>query len=421
MVFPAIKDFREIQFVAEGVNGGAKGTNVTPVLEWRGTGIGEDLTEVKFVDENVGVLGGVNETYIAKVMASLGMDETPFTFEQMAFVLSGAIRGKTYGIQDGAGSDYIYTYDFPVKASSIRLVADTISFIAAGPSMDDSGSGLGFLQEGDTIQVSNTLGGTNDDIYRIISDGAASVGLGTAPADEAAGEDIEIIVLTQAFTCRAGNIQRVWESAYVFPTDLEIKGDGGSDSDAVMMSWNGFGRQWNSQVLGFEDLAIPAVTRSIFTKGVLSIDAIGGTMGNTPIANTNLGFSVKINTGIIPIMASNGELFFAFAERRNRYEFVSEIKMEYNPTTVIEIDAWKAQTKRQVEIKLIGDAFQTPGTVYSVDTCLIQMPGKWEKFSGLEDVEGGDTVTGTFRAQYDATPAVAPTIVIATEKVNILS
>lgn len=420
MSLEAIKDFREIQFGIEKVNSGGAGTAVTPTLQYRGLGGGEDLTQINFKEEHIGILGGVNESYNPFVLASLALESTPFSFEQAAFLMGLGMRGQMYGIQDGAGSDYIYTRDFPTTPASVEITATTISFTLATSTVADSGNGLAFIKEGDYVEVSGST--SNDGIYRVAtSAGAASFTTAEALVDEAASASVTITVLVQAATCVAGNNKRQWRSSYIFLADFEITGGGGEDADAVMMSWNLFGRQWDSYPTGFANIATPAVTYAMFPKAKFYIDAIGGTMGNTEKSGTLLGFTFRVVTPIRAVFAANGQLYFAHAKRARPYEVTCDIEMLYDATTIAEIDNWKAKTKRQIEIKLEGAAFGTPGTTYSVDTCRLQMPGTWETFPSLDDVAGGDKITGTFRAQYDATPAIPPQVIIATEKANVLS
>jgi hypothetical protein len=65
-------------------------------------------------------------------------------------------------------------------------------------------------------------------------------------------------------------------------------------------------------------------------------------------------------------------------------------------------------------------ALSTTG-VYTKKLVQIDLPGKWESFDGLEDVEGGDIVRGTFRCKYNATAALNPAILVVNELSSLVS
>lgn len=108
---PGIKAFRKIQLAREGT----MGTPVAATALWRGAGTMEDLQEVVFVEEDVGILPGMDRTYIPKFEAALEMEETPATFEQLPYLFEGGVKAIN-PVQDGAGSDRIYTYTMPTTA-----------------------------------------------------------------------------------------------------------------------------------------------------------------------------------------------------------------------------------------------------------------------------------------------------------------
>jgi len=111
---PGITKLSYVQLGKEGT----AGSEAAATVIWRGNGAFEDETEVQFVEENVGYLSGVDRTAIYKVGGTLPLEDTPATFEQLPYLLDAGVDSVT-GVQDGAGSGYIYTYNFP------KTVADT--------------------------------------------------------------------------------------------------------------------------------------------------------------------------------------------------------------------------------------------------------------------------------------------------------
>lgn len=97
------------------------GTATTPTTIWRGLGALTDGRIVTFPEEFIGVIGGGDRSYIARVEATLSMDSTDATFEQLPHLLIAGIAATTAGTQDGTGSGYVYTYTIPFStAPSIK-------------------------------------------------------------------------------------------------------------------------------------------------------------------------------------------------------------------------------------------------------------------------------------------------------------
>lgn len=92
---------------------GAESTQFTPVTattKWVGPGGSfTDVDNQQFVDENVGIVGGVDHSYSPSRLTTLETNETEANFEQTLYALRGSVR-EVAGVQDGTGSDYIYNF-----------------------------------------------------------------------------------------------------------------------------------------------------------------------------------------------------------------------------------------------------------------------------------------------------------------------
>lgn len=110
---PGVRALRKIQLGVES----AKGTAVAATALWRGQGVIEDQTEVMFPEEDIGYLSGIDRSYIPRNLAAITFEQTPATFEQLGYVLDAGVKTVS-GVQDGAGSDYTYTYTFPTSAAN---------------------------------------------------------------------------------------------------------------------------------------------------------------------------------------------------------------------------------------------------------------------------------------------------------------
>jgi hypothetical protein len=106
-----VKTLRRIQMGAEAT----PGTELDATFKWRGVGSIADETEVQFAEEDVGFIAPTLRSYIAQEIATLELADTEATFEQLPYILSAGISEEA-GVQDGAGTLYIYDYDFAEAA-----------------------------------------------------------------------------------------------------------------------------------------------------------------------------------------------------------------------------------------------------------------------------------------------------------------
>ncbi len=109
-----IKPLRKLQLGRETT----AGTASVATTIWRGSGVIEDQHELKFAEEDIGYLTGVDRTYVPKLLGALAMDSVPATFEQLPHVFEAGIAALGTGVSDtGAGATgKIYTYTIPTTA-----------------------------------------------------------------------------------------------------------------------------------------------------------------------------------------------------------------------------------------------------------------------------------------------------------------
>jgi hypothetical protein len=199
---------------------------------------------------------------------------------------------------------------------------------------------------------------------------------------------------------------------YCFVTDFELAFKAG---EALMMSATIEGRQVSlSNFTG--GLNLPAIEEILGSKGKLYIDAVGGTIGTTQASNTVLAGSLKIKTGLVAVPTADGNLYFSFV-KSTMPDVVLEITFEHEGTSETERVAWRAQTPRKIRLIFTGNTLTTSGTTggYTNKQLIIDVAGKYEKFSALQDSDGNDTVAATFRVRYDATAALFCQIVAVNE------
>jgi len=92
------------------------GTEVNATSVWRGIGTLLDTRKIERVNEDIGTIGGTTKTNQPMKGGSLNMSQLA-TFEQFLHILEASVKTATPA-QDGAGTDYIYTYALPTTSGN---------------------------------------------------------------------------------------------------------------------------------------------------------------------------------------------------------------------------------------------------------------------------------------------------------------
>ncbi len=85
------------------------GTAVAATAVWRGRITLQSDEKIVLPEEDAGVFGGYDRSYIPFLGATAEFDDTPATFEQLPYLLNAGIA-KATPARDGTGTGYIYTY-----------------------------------------------------------------------------------------------------------------------------------------------------------------------------------------------------------------------------------------------------------------------------------------------------------------------
>jgi len=112
-----IKALRRIQGGAESV----AGTKVAATWLWRGTGVGRDMTEVTFVEEDIGLMGDASRTYIAKTGSEISLDGVA-SFEQLGYIYQSGLYATTPTTD--AGSAQVWTWNAQVSSTDPIATTD---------------------------------------------------------------------------------------------------------------------------------------------------------------------------------------------------------------------------------------------------------------------------------------------------------
>jgi hypothetical protein len=69
-------------------------------------------------------------------------------------------------------------------------------------------------------------------------------------------------------------------------------------------------------------------------------------------------------------------------------------------------------------LKWQGAALTTAGT-YTYKTFIIDLVGKWQSFSTIDEQDGNDVVTGTFKGAYNSTAGLFGRFIVVNENSSL--
>ncbi len=233
-------------------------------------------------------------------------------------------------------------------------------------------------------------------------------------------------IFTYAFPTTSGNTIKTYSieggddneaerMAYCFGKDFTLSGNGRT---AYQLQANIQGRA--PALTSFTGaLSLATVNNMNFGMTKIYQDAIGGTIGTTIKSNTVRGVNFKYTSGVEAKDTADGRLDFSFPQG-TEYVAGCDLEFEHDAIAAAQKVLWRAQTPVLVQIKIEGStAFATPGTVYSVPTIKINLPGFWESFSKIGEANGNDIVTGKFVSAYDTTAAAAGSIIVVVDLATV--
>lgn len=211
----------------------------------------------------------------------------------------------------------------------------------------------------------------------------------------------------RTYTIEGGDNAEAERMEYSFVSDFTLSGKGG---EALMMSANWKGRQVALNAFTGA-LSIPTVEEILFSNGVLAIDAVTSAYGATTKSSTFLAMNFSYKSGWTPVWTGDGGTgnMFNFIKCVSP-EAVLDITFEHEATSMAEKVFWRANTPRLIQIKFEGTALT--GTTYHYKSIILNLPGKWSKFSKLGEQDGNDIIDATFNVGYDPTKLDAGSIII---------
>jgi len=179
------------------------------------------------------------------------------------------------------------------------------------------------------------------------------------------------------------------------------------------MSANWRGRQ-ASDCEFTTSISLAPVSEILFGEGKLYIDGVSTAPGTTVVSASLVGMDLDINSGLTPIYTDGDQLYFDHL-RRDRPEITADLTFEHNASAEAQITAWRAGTPKVVRLEWRGPTLNTAGSTYTAKTVIVDLAGKWESFSKLDEQDGNDVVTGTFRARWNSTAALFAEVTVVNE------
>jgi len=198
-----------------------------------------------------------------------------------------------------------------------------------------------------------------------------------------------------AYTIEYGDNVQAYESEYCMVSSIEISG---APDEALKVTADMFGRQMTACTFT-SDLTFPTVESVLFNKGKLYIDSAWASLGSTQKSATLVDFTLRIDTGIVPLKAADGTLYFSIvAEKVRGVEL--DMTLHWNDTvSLTERAAWAAQTKRALRLEFEGTTLENS----DVKKLTIDLWGAYTDWETLTEKDGASVVAVKFASMGDVT------------------
>lgn len=221
----------------------------------------------------------------------------------------------------------------------------------------------------------------------------------------------------KTYTIETGDNQQAEEMEYSFVESFTLSGERGQP---VMMSANWLGRQVTNTTFTPAP-PVPAVEEIITGRGSFFIDAIGGTLGATPVTGVLLSWELKVDTGWRgKWVVDKGQLYFDFHYFDiDSFGATFSATYEHDATAVTEKGHWRSNTPRLIRLSIPGSTNTTPGTLYTTKMMILDMACRYTTFDALDADEGNSIVKLEGSIGYDSTAGKSLAITLVNELVSI--
>lgn len=201
--------------------------------------------------------------------------------------------------------------------------------------------------------------------------------------DFALGDTVNTI---KTYTLRGGNKIVTADSRvvpYCFVTEFELSG---KSKEAWQIGATWAGQRLTSGALTGA-LTIPSVTEAIFPNTLFYLDESGGTIGTTQKSGVLRAFSMRVQTGIKPVVSGDGTLYYV-SHWHDRPAITFSITYALEQVSAASLVAAERAKFESNSIRLFR--LKTPGA--SSRDFVIDFAGKYDKINSYEKFDDGSTV-----------------------------
>ena len=191
------------------------------------------------------------------------------------------------------------------------------------------------------------------------------------------------------------------EMTYGFVEEFTFEANAG---EAWRMSANWVGRQvatgtpTSLSTLQTGNDIVPAM----LAKTKLYIDASGGTVGTTQKTGVLMGASMRVRTGLVPVMVGDGQLYFVshkFTKPEITFSLTLELEENGGASVVnTERTAFEADGTRLLRLSCDGNS--------ASQSIVMDWAGKYDRVGGYTNNNGNTTVTLEGHGVYSSTDAL---------------
>lgn len=225
----------------------------------------------------------------------------------------------------------------------------------------------------------------------------------------------------RSHTVEGGDNNEVERLTYGKCVKLTVKGAGEAE---CTMAGSMIGQQVARYATGFASVSLVDTNDLIFAGSKLYLDAIGGTIGTTAIANQFLGFELTFEGLWVPKYTGEGTTsapvwsFVVYTGHKITGKLTLEHDTGADGNTGLK-SLFRAQTPRLMRIDCLGQSYATAGsgTLFTGGRRGVRfdLPIKVTKAPPLDDMSGNSTISFEFESRYNATAATAGTITVCNE------
>lgn len=199
------------------------------------------------------------------------------------------------------------------------------------------------------------------------------------------------------FTFEYGDNTQGYETEYCFATRLQISG---APNEACKFTCDITGRQ-RTETTVTPSLSVQSVQRFPFNLAQITIDATGGTMGNTQKTNLLRAFTWTLETKFKAFYTSDGNLYFT-SMAEDKKAPVLQLTYKRGTASEAERDVYDSRATRLIRLKLFGQTELDSGQSNEPYLYLDQAV-RYFKWPTPSSQDGARVVQVTAEGVYDAT------------------